>query len=159
MPKEKPKKNDFVIIIDSRESIPYTFASIKPKPQIVSRGLKTGDYSILGYEESGITIERKGGGLSDLFLSVGNNRKRFQKEFIRMKDFSYAALVIESNLDDIFLNPPEFSSMSRRAVFRTLLSWSIRYGVHVWACPDRGFSEKLTFLLLKRWYELKMMEI
>lgn len=150
---------DFKIIVDSREKNPYLFTNIKPKPKIIQKYLKTGDYSVLGFEDSGITIERKGGGLSDLFLSVGNNRKRFKKEFIRMQKFQYAALVIEANLGDIFLNPPEYSSMNKKSVFRTLLSWSIRYGVHVWACPDRAFAERLTHILLKRWYELKMMEI
>ncbi len=147
---------DFIIQIDTNEQLPYTFHSIKPKPKTENLWLKTGDYSIIGYHNE-ITIERKT--LSDLFLSVGGGRKRFKKEFIRMQSFKYAALVIESNLDDIFLNPPEFSSMSRKSVFRTLLSWSIRYNVHIWACPDRNFAERLTYLLLKRYYDLKMEKI
>jgi len=149
---------DFIIQIDTNEQLPYTFHNIKPKPKTINKWMKTGDYGLVGYE-SEICIERKGGGLSDLFLSVGKGRERFKREFERMQSFKYAALVIEANLGDIFLNPPEFSSMNPKSVFRTILSWSIRYNVHIWACPDRNFAEKLTYLLLKRYYDLKNMEI
>ena len=144
------------IIIDTRETHAYTFASINPQPVKIYKGLETGDYSLEGFE-SEITIERKT--LADLFGSTGTGRERFEREFIRMKNFDYAAVVIEAGLDDIFINPPEHSSMSRKSVFRTLISWSIRYGVKIWPCPDRNFAERLTYLILKRWYELKMMEI
>ena len=144
------------IIIDTNEQLAYSFHNINPRPILIYKKLKTGDYSLEGFE-SEITIERKT--LGDLFGSTGTGRERFEREFIRMQDFSYAAVVIESGLDDIFINPPEHSSMSRKSVFRTLISWSIRYNVHIWPCPDRNFAERLTYLILKRWYELKMMEI
>ena len=148
---------DFTIIVDTRENLSYSFANIKPKPKLVYQGLKTGDYSLVGFEDSGITIERKE--KSDLFGSVGGGRKRFQNEFRRLSKFEYAALVIECSLGDIFLKPPQHSQMKPKIVLRTLLSWSIRYNVHIWACPDRNFAERLTYLLLKRWYDLKMEKI
>jgi len=140
----------FRIVCDTREQAAYTFSSIKPRPEIIYKGLQTGDYSIEGYEDR-ITCERKS--LQDLFGSAGQGRERFEREFERLSKFEYAALVIEAGLGDIFKNPPEHSQMLPKAVFRTLVSWSIRYGVHVWNAPDRTFSEKLTYLILEKWYQ------
>jgi len=139
----------FKIIIDSREQAAYTFANIKPKPTIIYKGLSTGDYSLDGYENK-ITIERKT--LADLFGSTGQGRDRFEREFERLSSFDYAALVIEAGLGDIFKRPPVYSKMNPKAVFRTLLVWSIRYDVHVWPCPDRAFAARLTYLLLGKYY-------
>ena len=139
----------FRIIVDTNEQLAYHFANIKPRPEIIYKKLKTGDYSIEGYENK-ITIERKT--LSDLFGSTGNSRERFEREFERMRSFEYAALVIEAGLGDIFKNPPHHSEMNPKPVFRTLLVWSIRYKVFVWPCPDRSFAERLTYLLLEKFY-------
>jgi ERCC4-type nuclease len=141
------------IIIDTHETNAFSFASITPRPEVIFRRLLTGDYSIDGYE-SRITIERKS--LPDLFGSTGNYRQRFEREFDRMRSFDYAALVIEADLRTIIQKPPEYSDMNPKAVFRTLLSWSMKYGVKVWPCPDRVFAEKTTFLLLDFWYRHEM---
>lgn len=138
------------IIIDTREINAFTFASIEPQPALIYQALPTGDYSLVGHEDQ-ITIERKS--LCDLYGSVGAGRERFEREFQRMTEFDYAALVIEADLGCIIKNPPEYSRMRPKAVFRTLLSWSLKYGVYVWPCPDRGFAEKTTYLLLKFWWE------
>ena len=137
------------IIIDTNEQLPYIFLSIKPVPAVIYHKLETGDYSISGFENQ-ITIERKS--MSDLFKSTGNDRDRFEREFERMSLFPYAALVIEGDLSSIFLNPPYPSQMEPKSVYRTLLSWSEKYGVHVWPCPDRVFAEKTTYLLLNFWW-------
>ena len=137
------------IIVDTNEQIAYHFANIKPRPEVVYKSLKTGDYSLVGFEDK-ITIERKT--MSDLFGSTGHDRLRFQREFERMRSFEYAALVIEGSLRSLFKQPPPFSKMRSKNVFRTLLAWSIRYKVFVWPCPDRAFAERLTYLLLEKFY-------
>ena len=139
-----------IIIIDTREQRPYTFQQIKPQPKVVTKGLKTGDYSLDGLQNK-ICIERKS--LADLFGSVGSGRKRFEREMQRMSKFDYAALVIESSLAGIFTNPPSRSKMSSKAIFRTLLSWSIKYNVCVWPAWNREAGEKITYLLLKNFYD------
>jgi len=144
------KKQDFVIIIDSREQRPYTFRSIGPDfPQTKTSGLKTGDYSLIGFENE-ICIERKT--LADLFGSMGSGRKRFEKEIMRMSKMSYAGLVLESPLTNIFINPPPRSKMNPRAVFRSLISWSIKYNIAVWPAWNREAGEKITYLLLKNFF-------
>jgi len=147
---QKTNSPTFKIVVDTREQAAYHFAHIKPRPEVIYKALKSADYSLLGYEDK-IGIERKQ--LGDLFQSTGRNRSRFEREFERLSKFEYAALVIEAGLGDIFKNPPHHSEMNPKAVFRTLVSWSIRYGVHIWNAPDRTFSEKLTYLILEKWYQ------
>lgn len=141
---------DFTIIIDSREQRPYDFQNIKPPPEVIVQGLRTGDYSVDGLEDK-VCVERKE--LSDLFNSVGNGRKRFEREMVRMSEFDYSALVIESSLASIFTNPPARSKMNSKAVFRTLISWSVKYNVHIFPMWDRESAEKVTYLILKRFYD------
>jgi len=155
--KNTNEKNNFTIICDTREQNAYHFAHIKPfAPWVIYKALKTGDYSIEGYEDR-ITIERKS--LIDLFGSTGQGRERFEREFERLSKFEYAALVIEAGLGDIFKNPPAHSRMNPKAVFHTLISWSVYYGVHVWTAPDRTFSEKLTYYLLEKWWKKNVEQI
>jgi ERCC4-type nuclease len=152
---KKPSIQNFTIIIDKQEKRlgirGYNFKTIKPDPPLTIRAhLKTGDYSIKGLENK-ITVERKT--LTDLFGSTGNERKRFEREFERMKNFEYSALVIESSLAGIFTNPSSRSKMNPKVVFRTLISWSIKYGVCVWPAWNREAAERVTYLILKRYYD------
>lgn len=143
--------SDFTIIIDTREQCPFDFYHQTPNQPLTERGtLKTGDYSIKGLENK-ITIERKS--LIDLFGSMGKGRRRLEAEFLRMSKFDYAAIVIESNLSNIFTNPPGRSKMNPKAVFRTLISWSVKYNVCVWPMWNREAAERVTYLLLKKYYD------
>jgi ERCC4-type nuclease len=83
------------IIIDSREKKPLEFSV----PTEVA-GLRTGDYSIPGYE-SKWCVEHKT--IKDLIGTCDvTNRKRFKRELQRMKDgFDFYAIVISGNEDDI----------------------------------------------------------
>ena len=141
--------SDFCIIIDSREQTPFTFDWVDPVPATKVQGLSTGDYSLDGFEDK-VCIERKS--ITDLFGSVGRGRKRFRKEYERMQDFYFAAVIIESDWKDIYRNPPSRSKMDPRSILRTLIAWGMRYGVQTWACPGRTFAERLTYIMLDRFY-------
>jgi ERCC4-type nuclease len=148
---KKPSIQNFTIIIDTREQQPYTFQNIKPEPpETIIQGLTTGDYSVAGLE-SRICVERKS--MADLFGSVGKGRARFECEMERMNKFDYAALVIESDLSSIFVNPPVRSKMNPKAVFRTIISWSQRYNVYIWPMWNRDAAERVTYLILKKYYD------
>ena len=152
---KKPSIQNFTIIIDKQEKKlgirGYNFKTIKPNSPLTERAhLKTGDYSIKGLEDK-ITVERKS--LVDLFGSVGNGRARFEREMERMNKFDYAALVIESSLSNIFVNPPGRSKMNPKAIFRTLISWSVKYNVCIWPMWNREAAERVTYLILKRYYD------
>lgn len=141
--------SDFTIIIDSRENLPYDFKLIKPEPITKRRSLKTGDYSIKGLEDK-ICCERKT--ISDFLGSVGCNRQRFEKEFQRMAEMQYAALVLEFDFKTLFLNPPARSKMNVKAAFRTVISWSVKYNVCIWPMFNRESAEKITYLILEKFY-------
>ena len=83
-------------------------------------------------------------------------RKRFEKEFQRMSQFEYAALVIESDWNSIYKRPPSRSQIKPKQILRTLMAWHMRYNVHVWPCPGRKFAEKTTYLILDRFYRDKL---
>lgn len=117
--------------------------------------LKTGDYSIKGMDtpdcKHSVCVERKS--LPDLFGSTGRGRGRLKAEFERMAEFDCALFVIESDWREIFRNPPPLSQMSPKSVYRTIMRFSSRYDVHIWACPNRNFAERHTFLALKGFYD------
>lgn len=63
----------------------------------VARALKTGDYTLDGFEDV-FTVDRKGS--SNEF--VGNlYDDRFLRELVRMRDFEYAAIVLEFELEEL----------------------------------------------------------
>jgi len=135
---------DFTIIVDSREQMPYTFSGYPCSTK--KKGLPTGDYSLEEHEQE-ICIERKS--KSDLYSSLGKGRSRFEREFIRMQDYSYKALVIEAALGDV-LTPPARSQMNPTSVFNTLISWSIRYGVHIFFADTRHLAEALIYQIFEK---------
>lgn len=136
------KKQDITIVIDSREQKPFRFKNSSVK------GLKTGDYSVSGYEDS-VCVERKSH--ADLFSSLGTGRKRFERELQRMSELEYAAIVIEAGLPDLLRQPP-FSQMNPKSVVNTLVSWSIKYGVHVFFAQDRRHARALTYRILEKFH-------
>ena len=138
------------IKIDTREQLPYTFAAIDPRPKTITATLKTGDYSLVGFEDR-VTGDRKTA--ADLFGSMGRDRKRVEREFQRMAHFEYAFLMVEDDWINILKEPPIYSRMNPRAVWRTCLAWSVKYGVHIFWGHRREHAEKITFLLLENFWK------
>lgn len=127
------------IAIDTREQLPYEF----PDSRVVT--LKSGDYSVVG-RESEIAVERKT--KADCYRSLGVQRERFEREVQRLSEMRYAAIVIEASERD-FLIPPAHSDLAPKSAIRTLLGWSIRYGVHVHFAGNRELGRATTFALLE----------
>ena len=122
---------------------------IEPLPKTTIRGLKSGDYSIDGFEDR-VAVERKS--LSDLYGSLGTGRDRFEREMVRLKDFEFAAVVIEAPWSTIINKPPSRSRLKAVSVVATIIAWMQRYRVHWITCPNRIFAEKITHRILDRWY-------
>lgn len=147
------------IRIDTREQDPFTFASVTMPilPLKLIRGtLPTGDYADDGRHclppAEQAVVERKS--LADLYGSLGHGRERFEREFVRLAEYGYAALVIESDWSQI-MRPNDYlrhlTRLKPKTVVNTLLAWGERYGVHVWPCPGRRFAEQLTHRIIERW--------
>lgn len=152
---------EFVVAVDSREQLPYTFRQFKAgaaqqhKPLQISwewGTLQQGDYSIIGHEHE-ITIERKS--LSDLFNSCGQGRERFEREHERMAEMEKAAVVVEAEWSQIIRTPPEYTRLKPKCIVRTAMSWWIRYGVPWFTLPGRRAAEQFTFRLLEKFWNEK----
>ena len=158
--KTKLKFTPFTILIDNREGLPYTFNGLDPKQRIVLTKyahLKTGDYSLLGCE-SEIMLERKT--LQDLFFTLGQERERFENEFRRMSDATFAAVIVEASIEEI-LNPTACRSdwqsrLHPNSVVGTITSWSLYFpNVHWFLCGNREQAERMTFDLLRKFWIAK----
>ena len=137
--------NGFTIAIDTREQRPYDFPGAEVKT------LPTGDYSIVGFENR-VTIERKS--KADAYSSLGHGRARFRREWERLTEFEYAAVVIEDSLKGFLIRPPH-SKMNPTSAVCTLLAWSVKYGVQVYFAGDRDHSQALTHKLLEMFWKYR----
>jgi len=140
---KRKNEKEFIIVIDSREQNPYKFDGA------IVKGLKSGDYSILGLENR-IALERKT--KEDAFASLGSGRARFEKEVIRLSEYDYSAIVIESNLDD-FLQAPAFTKMNPKAAMNSLVSWSVKYKVLIFFASDRRHAKALVYRILQKYWK------
>lgn len=79
------------IIEDSREQNPLDFSGFRGV-NVVHQGLKTGDYSIQGYEDK-ICFERKSA--PDLISTLSAGHERFLREVERMKSYEEKYILVE----------------------------------------------------------------
>jgi DNA excision repair protein ERCC-4 len=154
-----------MVIIDQQEKLPYSFAHIKAD---ASQGegfvavrtevghLKTGDYSLAGYEHR-VACERKS--MQDLFGTIGQGRERFERELVRLNGMQFACVVVEAEWSEIFADPPRHSQLSPRTVWRSYLAWEQRYVNVKWKfLPGREFAEVATFRTLERFWKERVKE-
>lgn len=135
------------IIRDTREQAGYDFSRFGAT--VKDATLASGDYSLDGYEEQ-VAIERKS--LADAFTSFGRERRRFERELLRLSSFRYAAVVIEADWSTILFKPPPFSQLKGKTIFRSSIAWEQRYGVSFWTCIDREMAEITTYRMLERFW-------
>ena len=141
----KQDKEGFRIAVDTREKHPFKYENG------ILKTLKTGDYSILGFE-SKITIERKS--KTDAYSSLGAGRIRFENELKRLSEFDYSAIVIESSLAD-FLQAPPFTRMNPKAALNSLVSWSVKYKVFIFFASDRQHARALVYRILEKYFKYR----
>jgi ERCC4-type nuclease len=137
---EFPK--DFVVIVDTREQIPFFKKSPKGLT-IVRDTLKNGDYSLRGFEGK-IAIERKR--ISDLMGYIGSEHKRTVEKLQRLRNYEFKALVIESEYDELF-QPQYHSFVSPESVRGALAAWEVRYDLHIFTHPN---TEECSWWVLDR---------
>lgn len=149
----------FCVLIDGREKAPYRFTGLRADASKKSRHLvvptqwahlKTGDYTIRHLQDT-VAVERKS--LQDLFSTLGQHRERFEDEHRRLAEMRRAAVIIEASWFDILKFPPGHSRLNPKTVFRTAMSWYVRYGVPWFALEDRRLAEVATFRFLEKAYK------
>jgi DNA excision repair protein ERCC-4 len=161
---DEPLVTPFVVLVDQQEGIPYRFEGIIAdarqgrRPLVVPTEtvhLKTADYTIRGLE-SRVAVERKGGaqnGAEDLFRTIGQGRERFERELARMNEMEVAAVVVEAEWSQILTDPPKWSKLPPKNVYRSCLAWQQRFPrVHWWTVAGRKMGEVTTFRILERFW-------
>ena len=146
MTDKKLSKEDITIVIDTREKRPLKFN----KAKTVSGTLGEGDYSLLGHEKE-ISIERKS--LSDLLGSLGNSRKRFFQEILRLEKYSFAAIVVETDLSTIKKGNWVYGGIHPNSVIGSLQAISVRYGIQVFFCGNPKLTANYVEGLLFHYYK------
>lgn len=134
---------DMIVVIDSREQYAYDKFTVPAE----TGTLKTGDYSIKGYEDR-VACERKT--LNDIIGCLTVGRERFERELARSMEYDYFALVIEGTLKDI-VSGNYWSKMLPKSAVNSLLAFSIRYRLPIFFAGNRGFGNRLTENLLRLW--------
>jgi len=153
----------FTVVIDTREQAPFDFSEVPAREsdgggyvvvRCVRRGLPTGDYSIEGFE-SRVAVERKS--LADLYGTLGRGRERFAREFDRLAELEFAAVVVEGGwqhvVDPEGNDPLWYSRLEPRSVWGTVFAWSQRVPhVHWYMMGSRWLAEFATYEILERFW-------
>lgn len=136
---KKFKFEDFTIIVDTREQKPWVFDNSKLGT------LKTGDYSIEGYEDR-IGIERKS--TDDFAQSIGKGRTRFMKEMERAKRIKHFCIIIEGSWYDLFVGNYRAQTLPASAI-GTAMSIMAKYQIPVILAETRKQAQTLAQKFLR----------
>lgn len=122
------------IIEDSREQTPLSFEGFR-NITVVRHGLKTGDYSIQGYEDT-ICFERKS--VADLVGTLIGGHERFLREMDRMKDFKIKYILVEQSAGAVYRYCSKLGwEYKFDTIMQSLLAYAYHYQVRVRFCKDR----------------------
>lgn len=135
---------DFSVIVDTREQLPLEFKGVAT----IRRGLKTGDYSIEGYETR-VAIERKS--LSDLLGSITTNRERFNACMERLVLFESKAILVEATPSELERGH-WIPKVSPNSVIGTLFKWKMR-GIPVIYAANHEKASHYALWFLRLFYE------
>lgn len=144
-----PKTPSFRIVVDTREQTPLPL----PAETAVRGTLRTGDYSVQGFEHS-FTVERKS--LPDLVNTIIHDRERFEYELLRMMKYQFRRVLVEASFADAM--PDEgytFSQAKPKSVINSVYAFEVRYGVPFVFAGGRLAATKL----LMGWAEFFVREL
>lgn len=125
---------EIVITTDTREQLTLDFTKFRGVSSV--RGtLKTGDYSIQGYDDT-ICFERKS--VQDLVGTLIGGHSRFLREMERMRAFKAKYILIE-HTPDILYNYCARHGWQRKfnTIIQSLLAYACHYQCRVRFCKDR----------------------
>lgn len=159
-----PNKEQPIIVVDSRESLPFKFIG----ENTITKKLDTGDYSLVGFE-CAIAIERKSG--SDFLGSISSDRDRFKDCLLRLQGLERAYIIVETTLDNL-MEGIEIKRNSRgkegirpnvkqkvgihpNSLFGTVVSIMTRYNIPIIFSKNRKEAERFTLEILKKFYSIK----
>lgn len=150
------KKDDFTIIIDTREQQPWLFDNYATS----KRKLDTGDYSIEGLENL-LGIERK-----KSVSEFANNivESRFQDVVDRLSQLKYSFLLFEFDLKDILIYPVGSTvpkkwwnniKITPAFIMKNIMELQLLHGIRIVFCGSSGNAEKMAEYILKKVHYLE----
>lgn len=126
---------DITAVVDTREQNPLDL-----NPLCTTRhGLKTGDYSVVGYEDK-ITVEVKA--LDDFITCCTTERERFERELVRMREYPWRLIVIKSHWAAIHLKQYR-SRIQPLAVLGSMMAFAGSSNVSIVMAGDHATSGTL----------------
>ena len=130
-----------VILVDTREQAPLKFG---PQWRTELATLSIGDYGLKGFSDwdnPQFIIERKA--LGDLISSLTHGRERFWRELLKMRRYTFAAVVIEAIPGEIEMG--EYQSAAKpQSILQSLAAIQVRMGVHIiWAGSHDGAARAI----------------
>ncbi len=155
----------FSVIQDSREQaglfLKYRgtgwLPSIKKKyPGLIvtKETLTDGDYTIKGFKDV-FCIERKS---SDIYAYVARDRaktiKKMERFFNMVQNEGFVGLVIEAYEADLLL-PAEFTKVTPEQVRQALVSWEVKYGVHIYCSRSKNDIRRWVLDRMIKFYKTK----
>jgi len=135
-----------IVLCDTREQTPLP---IRAYP-VEREGLPVGDYSIRGFHDwsnPAFAVERKS--LNDLIGSLTFGRERFWKELEKLRQFRFAALVIEADRTDIEQHTYR-SAATPESVFQSLTAIMVRCNIHVVFCGDADGAARMVESMVRQ---------
>lgn len=144
--KEKPRP---MFIIDTREQKPFVFTGIGEVIDLTVGTLKSGDYSVAGYETR-VAVERKS--LEDAVMSMTWGRERFERELMRLSSFQRAAVVIEGSMQDV-LDGAFRSQAAPQSIIGSCAAFFVDYGVPFIFANNPATAAYFTQKLLYKYWE------
>ena len=122
------------LILDTREQDGLDFSKFRDT-DVVRQGLKTGDYSVQGFEDK-LCFERKS--VADLVGTLIGGHERFLREMERMKDFEVAYILVEHTAGAVYRYCAKQGwELKFDTIIQSLLAYAYHYHVRVRFCKDR----------------------
>lgn len=127
-------QNNITIIEDSREQTPLDYSGLRGV-EVIRQGLKTGDYSLQGYE-SQLCFERKS--VADLVGTLIGGHERFLREMERMKDFQVKYILVEQSAGAVYRYCSKLGwEYKFDTIMQSLLAYAYHYQVRIRFCKNR----------------------
>lgn len=119
----------------------------------IRSSLDTGDYTLLGYENT-FTIERK---RTTGEVAINIYEKRFIAELERLTQFKHPFIIMEFSMNDVFSFPLnsgipknrwKYLKTESKALLKHIMDYQVKYGIPIIFAGD--FGEEVATSLFKR---------
>ncbi len=113
----KKNKSKYTVIQDTREQEGWFFTPYDRCDGMEIGTLKTGDYTLKGYEEV-VCVERKASP-SEIAQNLGKKKQTFYNEIERMRDFPFRYIVLEFSASDLIDYPLSILNKEDREIWES----------------------------------------